>query len=79
MGLRKAEARAKRERVLILARQGLSVKVMAARLGINATTVRNVCRDNGITPGNDQLVSREESRNCKAPISLRGINYGRRV
>ena len=78
MGLRKTEARVKRERALILARQGLSAKVIALRTGLHDTTIRDVCRKNNVTLGTDSLLSRDDLRACLIEPSPRGLNYGRR-
>ena len=77
MGLRKTEDRVKRERALILARQGLSAKVISARTGLHNTTVRDICRRNNVTLETDSLLSRDDLRECLIEPSPRGLNYGK--
>lgn len=79
MGLRKIEARAKRERAVILARQGLSAKVVALRTGLSETAVRAICHKYNITLETDYMLSRKDLRECLIEPSPRGLNYGRRT
>ena len=78
MGMRKQEREFKHRRVLVLAKEGLSIKAIQERTGLSASSIRKILKDNHIKTGDvrEGLPSRKEIKSCSAPLSICHRNFG---